>query len=504
MKRILLSSCLLFALQLLRADVALCPLFQDHLVLQREKPVPVWGTAEPGESVTVAFGAQEKKIKADAAGRWSVELAPLPASAEPATLSVSGKNRIEVEDVLVGEVWLCSGQSNMEFMLARALEAKAELAAAKFPLVRHFKVEHNLDPKASVAPKGAWRQASPETVGDFSAVAYYFGKNLQEALRVPVGLINSSWGGTPAEAWTPLEVLKADKLSEPLLARWDRIVAEYPAKNEDYQKRLARWETARDRAKAEKREFRQKKPTPPVGPGHQRAPGILYQGMIQPLVPFAVRGAIWYQAEGNATAADEYKHLFATMIGAWRERLGQGDFPFYWVQLPNFKNPADPTGMNWATLREAQTAALSLPATGQVVTLDVGNPDDIHPTNKRPVGERLARLALARTYGLGKEPAGPRMLGAHFGSGSVRLDVDPGLGGRLVAAGENLLGFEVAGDDRSFQPAKARVEQDGSVIVASDKVAAPVAVRYAWRNNPENTLRNSEGLPAAPYRSDNW
>lgn len=507
MNRLRLLSALLLVLHV-RADVTTAPLFQDHAVLQRDKPVLVWGTADAGENVSVTFGAQTLSTVAGPDGRWNVTLAPLPASAIPATLTAKGKNTVVLNDIVVGEVWLASGQSNMEWPLTRAYDTDLEQLTARFPLVREIKVKRRTASAPVAGFEGAWRAATAENVAQFSAVAYLFARELHLALDVPVGIVNSTWGGTPVEAWMSPATLSSDPAFSPVGTRWQKQLADYAEAQTAHTEKTRAWETAKAAAEARGEKFADAAPVAPKAPVWQ--PSCLYHGMITPLLPYALRGAIWYQGESNAGRADEYHALFSAMIKAWRADFGQGDFPFYWTQLASFRagnGPATaPEGTDWAALREAQTQTLALPATGQAVIIDVGDFSDIHPKAKLPVARRLARLALHRDYGFATlADSGPVFTGFETIPGdpaSLRLSFTPADRG-LRQPAPAVAGFEVAGADRVFHPAAARIEK-GTVLVSSPAVPSPVAVRYAWRNATEAALCDDLGLPVPPFRSDTW
>jgi len=503
-----------------RADVTLAPLFADHAVLQRDKPVPVWGKADTGEKVAVTFGSQTRTAVAGADGRWAVMLDKLSASKQGADLTVAGKNTVVLHDIVVGEVWLCSGQSNMEFTVdarpgtwqanTRVANADKEIAAANFPLIRHIKIKNTeADAPADMVETGGWQPASPQTVGGFTAVGYFFARDIFQKLGVPVGLVHSSWGGTPVESWMSARTLATNSAFKIVGERWEQTVAEYPDKKADYDANvLPDWIQADAAAKAQGDAAHaawlkaHPRPRAPRGPGDSWTPTGLFNGMINPLVPYALRGALWYQGESNADRASEYQALFAAMITGWRKHFGQGDFPFYWVNLANYKNPSDATGMSWAFLREAQTQTLDLPNTGQAIAIDIGNPDDIHPTNKQEVGRRLALLAKNRTYGITGDDTGPTFANiTHIGHGLI---VSFGhAGGGLIAHDKPVPSIEIAGADQVFHPALVSIART-ALIVGSPDVKDPIAVRYAWKNAPEANLYNGAGLPAVPFRSDNW
>jgi sialate O-acetylesterase len=491
----------------IRADVTLAPLFADHAVLQQDKAVPVWGRAAPGEKVAVTFRDQTLHATAGRDGRWIVYLEPLKPGA-PAELVVSGKSTVKLQDIVVGEVWVCSGQSNMEFPVERTLNAAQEIADASHPLIRHFKVEHAVAARPADTARGAWTVCSPATVGGFTAVGYFFARDLQQKLAVPIGLINSTSGGTPVEAWMSEAALKSDPAFAVADERWARILAEAPAKMAEYEAARAALAKDADAAKAAGpapyAEFLKHMPrlSPPPGPSSPYAPRSLFNGMINPLLPGAIRGVIWYQGEANAARAAEYHALFAALITSWRAHWGQGDFPFYWVQLAGFKQPLDPSGTAWASLREAQAQALSLPNAGMAVTIDIGDPDDIHPRNKQEVGRRLALIARHHLYDIPGDWSGPVFKSAEREGATMRVRFDHADNG-LLAHDRPLTGFLIAGADRQFHPATARIDHD-TIVIAAPGVKEPVAVRYAWANAPEANLFDGAGLPAAPFRSDGW
>lgn len=499
----------LFAAATASAAVRLPSLISDHMVLQAESKSNVWGWADPQEEVTVKFGDKTERATAGADGKWSVRLAGLKAGTA-GDLTVKGTNELTVKDVLVGEVWVASGQSNMEWQVNGAQNKEAEIAAAKFPEVRMF----NLKKAAEKQPKddctGVWAVTTPETVGSFSAVGYFFARHLHETLKQPVGIIHTSWGGTPAEFWTPAPVIEADPDFKNIAERWEQLAAAYPKARENYDAALAKWRETSAAAKAEGKPV-PKQPTPPRGGDAFGAPGCLYNGMIEPVLPYTIRGAIWYQGESNASAAEQYRKLFPTMIMSWRQNWARAglagsempDFPFLFVQLANFRaREEQPVDSSWAALREAQLMTLELPHTGMAVAIDIGEADDIHPKNKQEVGRRLALNAEATVYFQDKEFSGPIFSGAQPEEGRIRLSFRHAEGLKAQDGGA-LKGFAVAGEDKKFVWAEAKIEGD-HIVVSSPEVPKPVAVRYAWADNPECNLVNAAGLPASPFRSDDW
>ena len=486
------------------ADVRLARIFSDHAVLQQRKPVPVWGTAEPGEKVTVEFRGQKVSTVTGDDGEWRVTLKPMPAGGS-FQMTVRGNNTIVLDDVLVGEVWTCSGQSNMEWPVAVSNNAEQEIAQANYPQIRLFMVPKAVsDRPLKDLNGGAWQPCTPETVRNFSAVGYFFARELHRTLRVPVGMIQSAWGGTPAESWTSKPTLMANPSLRYLLENWRRAEANYPLALENYQKQLAEWEKAAAQARAEGKP-EPKKPDPPQNPRtNPWKPSGLFNAMIAPIVPYALQGAIWYQGESNAGRAYEYRTLFPAMIQDWREAWAQGDFPFLFVQLANFMAvKPEPGESTWAELREAQTMTLALPKTGMAVAIDIGDADDIHPRNKQDVGKRLALNALAIAYGKKVVYSGPLYERMKREGNAIRLHFKHVNGGLTTPNGEPLRGFAIAGADRKFVWADARIEGN-TVVASSPQVPEPVAVRYAWADNPKCNLYNRAGLPASPFRTDDW
>ncbi len=486
------------------AELKLPALISDNMVIQRDTKVPLWGTADPGERVTVTLGDQQRSAVADNRGRWRVELGPFPAGGPHRLTIATARSKVVVKNVLVGEVWVCSGQSNMAFALRGALNAEWEIASATYPKIRLFMVERATADHPLSDVVGQWVECSPQTVPGFSAVAYFFGRELYTTLGVPVGLIESAWGGTPAEAWTSAETLAADPYFKPILDRWAQITANYPKALEQYQKKLEQWKEQAKQARARGKNP-PRRPRPPAGgPDDPHRPSVLFNAMIAPLTPYAIRGAIWYQGESNASRAYQYRKLFPAMIQDWRRHWNRGDFPFLFVQLANFmQRKPEPSESAWAELREAQLMALSLPNTAMAVIIDIGEANDIHPKNKQGVGHRLALAARAIVYGEDIEYSGPLFETMTIEGNKVRIRFSHVGGGLVAKGGGPLKGFAIAGVDRKFVWAQAKIEGD-SVVVWSEKVPHPVAVRYAWADNPECNLYNKEGLPASPFRTDDW
>ncbi len=476
----------------LQASVKLPAVISDHMVLQRGMPVRVWGSADPGEAVQVAFQGQNVATKADASGKWVAWLKPL-AAAGPLEMTVNG---ITIRDVLVGEVWIGSGQSNMEFALSTAANHDEEIAHADYPMIHLFMVKRVVADQPAEDVEGSWQVCSPQSAPRFSAVEYFFGRHLLNTLHVPMGLIESNWGGTPAQSWTSRQALEAEPSLKFIADDWGRILDRYPTAKERYDQQVADWEKAAAEAKTSGAKA-PNRPGAPQGPGHPNTPAGLYNAMIAPLVPYAIRGVIWYQGEANANEAHAYKYrrLFASMIEDWRARWGEGDFPFLFVQLANFKS-----NTWWPVLRESQTETLGLTNTGMAVTIDIGESADIHPKNKQDVGKRLALAALHVAYHEPGEWSGPTYRQTTTETNGLRVYFTHAEGMQARGGGA-LTGFTIAGADGKFVTANARVEGD-TILVSSADVASPVAVRYAWADDPTCNLVNLAGLPAGPFRSD--
>lgn len=446
------------------ADVQMPKIFSSKMVLQREMKVPVWGWAEKDEKVTVAIGGQKAEATADQNGKWMVRLNEFQAGG-PYTMIVTGKNRLVFDDVLFGDVWICSGQSNMGFRLKNAKNAATEIPTANFPKLRLATVPctSKPDPQYDVNMR-PWTECTPDSATNFTAVGYFFGKKIHQELNIPIGLINNSWGGATCEAYVNPKLLAENANFAPTLDP--------------------------DRITKQKAQYRA---------------GYLYNGMLLPIIPYGIKGVIWYQGCSNQGRAVQYRSLFKTMIKNWRDEWGQGDFPFYFVQLANFlKTVPEPTDSTWAELREAQTMALALPNTGQAIIIDIGDANDIHPTNKLDVGNRLAAIALHKDYGRDIVWASPMYQSMEI-KGNKAIITFNGIGGGLVARSDDgiIKGFAIAGADKKFYWANAKIDGN-KVSVTCDKVAVPVAVRYAWASNPVCNLYNKEGFPACPFRTDNW
>lgn len=472
------------------ADVTLPNIFGDSMVIQRDQANRIWGRAAAGESVAVEIADQSHQTTADENGNWQVTLTPLGLG-EPLELVIRGNNEIRIKDVLVGEVWVCSGQSNMQLPVSETSDAAVHALAARTPQIRAINFPQIGSQEPIWTHDRAWTVCSPETVGGFSAVGYYFAQQLHQTLGVPIGLINNAWGGSACEPWINRDVLRATESMAPLMSRWEMLEAKYET--------LA---AKTDRTAEEEQQFNNLRDQMT---GNNR-PGNIYNGVLKSHLGYGIRGVIWYQGESNASRAYQYRELFPLMIRNWRDEWGQGDFPFYWVQLADFRGEREtPVDSDWAELREAQTMTMDrLPNTGQTVIIDIGEGRDIHPRNKHTVGIRLARWALAKDYGFDIAHRSPEFKGLTIEENRAILAFDHvGRGWRPFDVPEPI-GFTIAGEDRKFYNATAKILPDGRIEVSSENVATPVAVRYAWADNPICNLYNNDDLPVTPFRSDSW
>ncbi|MEM7683095.1 MAG: sialate O-acetylesterase [Planctomycetota bacterium] len=495
--------------------------FTSHMVLQRDAPVPVWGTSFRGERVRVSFAGQTVHATADAeTGRWRVTLDPMPMSKVGRDMVITGESRPEpvtLTDVLVGDVWLCSGQSNMAWTLGLLPDASETIAAADEPLIRQLRLRQVAAslPRRDVPARGGWRVCTPETAGGFTAVGYHFARKIHAQMGIPIGLVNVSWNGTRIEPWTaPRGFAAAPELKD--IA--EQVRKSLPDSPEGQALYLRSIQDIRDWTARAEQAIRAGSDLPPMPslPEVQGGPSTIYHGMVHPLVPMAFKGVIWYQGESNGSEGDSYFHKKQALIGGWRDLWGH-DFPFYFVQLADFQtSPDDPAGGDgWAQLREAQRKSLTIPKTGMAVAIDIGEANDIHPRNKHDVGKRLALWALAKDYGQDIVFSGPLYRGHAVEAGTVRVAFDYVGDGLMVGhkegtsptqevvAGE-LAHFAIAGEDRVWHWARAQIDGE-AVLVSSPEVAAPVAVRYGFRMNPRGAnLYNRAGLPASPFRTDDW
>ncbi|RJP35187.1 MAG: sialate O-acetylesterase [Candidatus Omnitrophota bacterium] len=482
------------------ADIRPHALFSDGMVLQQGMETPIWGTADDGETVTVEFRGQTQSVKAND-GKWMVRLPPTKAGG-PFSLSIRGKNGIEIKNVLVGEVWICSGQSNMQWPVRASNNPDEEIANADYPQIRLFTVPRIVAGKPQENVDAKWGECSPQTIGDFSAVAYYFGRELFKKMNMPIGLIHTSWGGTPAESWTTRETLASEADYQPILDRWNQSYDKFENDVREYAAKLEDWLKETDQMDREGKIVSDFPKLPQDPRRHPWRPAGLFNAMISPLIPYAIQGAIWYQGESNADRAYQYRTLFPAMITDWRREWKQGDFPFLFVQLANFEYKTTKENA-WPELREAQTMTLSLPKTGMAVTIDIGDANDIHPKNKQDVGKRLALAAEKIAYGHDIVYSGPLYDSMSIDNRNIRLRFQHVGGGLMTPDGQPLKGFEIAAEDQQFVPADARIDGN-TVLVSHDAIEKPVAVRYAWKKNPDCNLFNKEGLPASPFRTDDW
>lgn len=486
------------------AEVKLPHVLGSNMVLQRDMPIPVWGWADAGEQVTITLGDHEATTTADADGHWQVTL-PMMSAGGPHNMTVSGdQNRIELTDILVGEVWICSGQSNMQWSVQQSKDGEKEIAEASYPMIRLFHVPRKPSGLPIDDVNANWRATTPETVKGFSAVAYFFGRKLHKTLGVPIGLIHTSWGGTRIEPWTP----PAGFASVPEVQEIHQTVQR---QNEHYMNKLGQkldeieaWVDATRTALAEnKRILPMPENRHPLN--HQGRPTGLYNGMVHPLVPFALRGAIWYQGESNLLDGMMYHEKMKALINGWRAVWEQGDFPFYFVQLAPFNYGRGPNRpFLLPQIWEAQSATLSVPNTGMVVTTDIGNTRDIHPQNKQDVGKRLGLWALAKTYGhTDLVYSGPLYKSMRIDGQEIHIRFDHIGSGLVSRDGQPLTWFEIADNNGNFVKAQAEISGD-EVVVWSDTITEPTIVRFGWHQEAEPNLMNTEGLPASPFRTDRW
>lgn len=487
------------------AEVKLPDVISSSMVLQQKQAVPIWGTAEPGEAVTVTFAGKKKTAVAGADGRWRVDMGKFAASAEPRTMTIAGKTTIVLNDILVGEVWLVSGQSNMQWRVVESTGGESAIAAANHPTIRLFNVSREVAFKRRNGPLATWLPTTPENVKDFSGAGYFFALELQKELKVPIGVINSSYGGSQAEAWTPVSYLNASPDLKVTVERTATWAAEREKVRVDYAEAIRKWREDSDKARTS---GARPSPSPGVPDALRdyRIASSIYDGMIEPLIPFAIRGAVWYQGESNEARAEQYGILLPTMIRSWRERWGLPTLPFGIIQLPNYRRQnAEPEDSPWSHIREYQRrTAITDKLNGLIVTIDIGEANDIHPKNKLDVGKRMSVWALRNVYGR-KLTEAPVLASHEIRDGKIILTfTDVGTGLRL-RSGDKLEEFAIAGADRKWHWAEARIVGKDRVEVWSVSVADPQAVRYAFNVNPKNpNLTNDSGLPASPFRTDSW
>jgi sialate O-acetylesterase len=494
---------LFFSFAAVQAEVRLPNCFSDRMVLQREQVVPVWGWADPGEEVTLSLGPKQVQTTADASGEWRAELGQMLAGG-PYEMVVRGSNEIRFTDVLVGEVWMCAGQSNMERSVALEWDGEKEVVTTTYPTIRLFKTGQALAGKPREEMRGSWTVAEPAQTQEFSALGFYFGRHLRNELDVPIGLIQCTWDGSSLYAWSPRATI--EEVWKPKhIERVEQDLVESASAMEVYRQSFNLWVEAAADAEAKGEAL----PAPPEMPRDWRYDQgtlcRLWNGMVAPWVPYGIRGVIWHQGEADANRSVFSLGLFPALIRGWRAAWGQGDFPFLFVQLNNFlSETSGEQHSRWAEFREEQARGLSEPNTAMVVTLDIGDPHNIHPKNKKEVAKRLALAALGSVYGKEAPVSGPRYREMKIEEESIiRVYFDHAESGLGIRGEGPIRGFEVAGQDRQFKPAAAKIEGE-EVLVRSPEVPLPVAVRYGWADNPDVNLYNKKGLPAAPFRSDDW
>jgi len=473
------------------AEVSLPNIFSDHMVLQRRQPNRVWGKASPGEKVSVSIGGQTKEATADADGAWKVTLDAMEAGRRLTLVAKGQANEVAISDVLVGEVWICGGQSNMEFALTSAYDSELLRLTANQPEIRWINFPNVGSQELIWTHANArWVVCTSQSVRSFSAVGYVFARIIRESVDVPVGIINNSWAGSRAEAWVPRSYFEGKENLLPIVARYDAFakdLAELDAKGQLSAEEQRRATQLRTDVSGDDR------------------PANAYNGVVASHAGYGIRGVLWYQGEGNAPRAFQYRELFPLVIESWRKEWGQSDFPFYWVQLPNYQNEkSEPSDSEWAELRESQTMTLAMPNTGQAVTIDIGEGNDLHPRNKEDVGRRLARWALARDYGFEIPCRSPMYRSMHVDGGKAILSFDHVNGSLRSRSISTVRGFSIAGEDRKFEWADATIGRNGTITVSSGQVPKPVAVRYAWADNPVCNVYDTAGLPLTPFRTDDW
>jgi len=461
-------------------------IFGDHMVLQQGINAPVWGTSKTNQELIISLAGNNISVKADQQGKWMAKLKPMKSGGPFRMIISSSGDSVIYNDVMVGEVWLASGQSNMQMILAAAKDADKEIQEASYPQIRFFTVGLNISRTPLDHVKGTWKLTNPENAKDFSAAAYFFSRELHLERKTPVGIISSSWGSTSSEAWTSGKSLATFPGLKDSVARYESL-------QEDWEELYRAFEAKERNPK-----------TKPVFPKQKNYPTALYNAMIAPLVPYGIKGVIWYQGENNSSRAIQYRSLFPLLIADWRNQWDNQKLPFLFVQLANFRaaNPQPVFADKWALLREAQSMALELPHTGMAVSIDIGDAKNIHPKNKQDVGKRLYLAASHIAYGTSLVYSGPMYKSMKVMDNKIELSFNH-IGAGLMQKGTPLTAFEIAGADKKFHWAEATIDGN-KIIVSSKNVSKPVAVRYAWSDNPAASLYNKEGLPASPFRTDDW
>ncbi len=500
-KFVSLTILLFLTWSLAHTQISLPSIFGDHMVLQQKHSNPIWGKAAPGEMIMIKINGQSHMTEADQQGHWRITLRPIPAGG-PYRMNIEGaESKFYFDDILVGEVWICSGQSNMQWTIANTNSAELAILTANYPDIRLITVPRVGTQEAQDDFEGKWTSSTSESIADFSAIGYFFGRRLHHTLGVPIGLIDNAWGGSAAEAWVNREILDNDLDQKEVMDWWKDKEASY-----DYNAELDTWQQQLDEWNA--KESTDRTPFPPRRPNNlmtgNHRPGNIYNGVLHPTIGYGIRGVIWYQGESNASRAAQYKGLFPLMIQNWRDEWKQGDFPFYYVQLADFLAEEDEPGeSNWAELREAQTMTMDkLKNVGQAVIIDVGEGRDIHPRNKQTVADRLARWALAKDYKKDIEYSGPTFKSMEIVGNKILLTFDNVGQGLYSFDTSEPQGFAIAGTDEKFVWAEGKIISTDQMEIWSDKIAEPMAVRYAWANNPVCNMYSRDGLPMTPFRTD--
>ena len=518
MKRLILALLILaltFAADPATAAVKLSRAFGNHMVLQQDQPIRLFGSAKPGEKVTAELAGKTATATTGQNGRFRLELPAMKADGKSHTLTVKGRNTITLKDVLLGEVWICSGQSNMEWSVGGTLNAQEEIAAADHPQIRLFNVPgHVQGPVPTHDPRGSWQLCAPNTIRGFSAVGYFFGRSLQKELNVPIGLVGTNWGGTRIEPWTPPVGFRQVPQLKDYVQNLNSIDPQSPEGKANHEKYLASLEKWLAMAKQNVQAGKAIGTPPRITLSPKGGATYIYNGMVHGLVPLSARGAIWYQGESNAGDGLRYEYLKEALVKGWRTVFENNDLSFYWVQLANFQQPNEnPAGGGWGPVREGQRRALRLPKTGMAVIIDIGEARDIHPRNKQDVGARLALWALAKDYGRDIVPSGPLYKGMKVEGNRIRLSFDHVGGGLITAKKEGLsptqetsdaelTHFAIQADDGKWHWAQASIDGE-TVVVWADGVVKPRHVRFGYQSNPVGiNLYNKEGLPASPFTTD--
>ena len=526
-KIIVLPFLFLGLLSFLDAKISTPSIFGDNMVLQREHPCPIWGKADANASITLTFAGKTYRVRADEVGAWQITLDPQPASKKPLTMVISDfrfnsfdrihknfhsrlKNQpgsIVYENILIGEVWLCSGQSNMQWGVNMSDDSDLESLSAAYPQLRLITIPQTGSQVPQTDFQGAWQSATPETSANFSAVGYFFGRRLHQILGVPVGLIDNSWGGSTCEAWIPKDRLQIHPLAQPYLREWQAKEKDYNFNSqlEDYKKRLAHWELANKQGKSKSRRPR----APRNQMTGQHRPANLYNGVLHPIIGYGIKGAIWYQGESNAGRGYAYREIFPLMVQSWRQAWGQEDFPFYWTQLADYGNEeSEPGDSSWAELRESQTISLQKVRNGgEAVIIDAGEGRDIHPRNKQIVANRLLRHALANDYGHKIPHQSPLYKSMKINGSRIVIEFMHTGEGLYCFDSRTPKGFAICGKDQKFVWAEAKIVGKDTIEVWSDSIPSPTAVRYAWSDNPVCNLYRKDGavtLPVTPFRTDDF